>query len=140
MNQKRKIRKNLVWVCVALGLYPLFVLIYTWVHVLQSSLEGGRHGPLDAYRHALASAVVAYTLGDPAVKLVTDLMESKGKESNRMDRHNNRIGALIGAHATSFAELEPSVRQKVSEGWAESKAPDCITWMPAAKWRSVKLW
>ena len=53
-------------------------------------------------RHTLASAVVSYTLHPRAVELVTRLMESKGKNSNTMDRHNNRIGFFLHTPFPSF--------------------------------------
>lgn len=123
-----------------LSIYPSFVLLYTWSCVFKSSLEGGRHGPLDAYRHALASAVVAYTLDERAVALVTTLFESNGKDSNQMDAHNNRIGAKIGAGSQSFHELEPSVRQRVLDGAANSTDTNQITWLPKEKWRVGRIW
>jgi len=107
---------------------------------MRSDFEGGRHGPLDAYRHALASAVVSYTLGDKAVDIATSLMESKGKQSNTMDRHNNQIGARIGATANTFKEIELSVRQSVLNGTVGSTNDNQITWLPAEKWRDARLW
>src|ERR1043165_5662459 len=92
VKNKRKILPRLGALTLLLSIYPCFVLIYTWSCVFQSNLEGGRHGPLDAYRHTLASAVVSHTLGEWAVSLMTNLMESGGKDSNNMDSHNNRIG------------------------------------------------
>ena len=117
------------------SVYPAIVLVYTWGCVLRSDFHGGRHGPLDAYRHALASAVVSYTINESAVNLITALFESKGKASNRMDRHNNRIGASLGRRATSFHELEPAVRRLVSKGTVDSADLDQITWLPEEKWR-----
>jgi len=128
----------------ALGLllsaYPVFVLVYTWSCVFKSDLQGGRNGPLDAYRHALASSVVSYTLGESAVNLVTNLFESKGKDSNTMDSHNNRIGASIGTSAKSFRELEPSVRQAVLNGAVDASVSNQITWLPEKKWRDGRVW
>jgi hypothetical protein len=66
---------------------------------MRSNFTGGRHGPLDAYRHTLASAVIGFTLGPRAVQWATWAMENAGKDANRMDRHNNLIGADIGARA-----------------------------------------
>lgn len=123
-----------------LGVYPLFVLLYTWGCVFRSELDGGRHGPLDAYRHALASAVVSYTLDERAVRLVTWLMESGNKESNKMDRHNNLVGARIGANATSFSELEPAVKKRVLDGMAHAEEADRITWLPQKQWRDGRIW
>lgn len=122
------------------SVYPAFVLGYTWQCVWRADLEGGRNGPLDAYRHALASSVVAYTLGEMPVELVTDLFEGRGHDSNQMDSHNNRIGAQIGSKARSFAELEPAVRVAVMKGAVESCDSNQITWLPRKKWRDGRMW
>jgi len=140
MKNKRKILLRLSALTVLLSIYPLFVLIYTWSCVFRSNLEGGRHGPLDAYRHALASAVVSYTLDKWAVDVMTGLMESRGKDSNNMDSRNNRIGAQIGANSKSFRELEPSVRQSVLDGTVNSTDTNRITWLPKEKWRDGRIW
>ena len=140
MKNKRKILRRLGALALLLSIYPLFVLIYTWSCVFRSNLEGGRHGPLDAYRHALASAVVSYTLDEWAVDLMTGLLESKGKNSNKMDSHNNRIGAQIGAQSKSFGELEPAVRRYVLDGAVNSTDTNQITWLPKEKWRDGRLW
>jgi hypothetical protein len=118
-----------------IGAYPLFVLMYTWSKVAQSDFKGGRHGQLDAYRHTLASAIVAYTLNEGAVDLVTCLMEREEKASNQMDRHNNRIGAAIGSEASSFSEIEAVVWERVTEGRENSDDETQITWLPEEDWR-----
>lgn len=120
--------------------YPGFVLGYTWSHVAESNLPGGRFGPLDAYRHTLASAVVSYTLSPRAVDWVTSVMERGRGPSDRMDRHNNRIGAGIGARAGSFGEIEGAVRAEVQRGVINAKGPDQITWLPPGRWRTNRLW
>lgn len=125
---------------IILLLYPAFVIGYTWAHVLRSDLEGGRHGPLDAYRHTLASAVVSHTLGEWAVELVTTVFESSGKDSNKMDRTNNSIGAAIGSRAGSLGEIEPMVREQVSQGAELSDVAGQITWLPGDRWRDSRLW
>ena len=140
MKTKRKLLLRLTALTVLLSIYPLSVLTYTWTCVFRSDLEGGRHGPLDAYRHALASAVVPYTLHERAVDLITTLMESRGKDSNKMDRHNNRIGAQIGASSKSFHDLEPAVRQSVQNGTINSTNANQITWLPTEKWRRARIW
>lgn len=140
MKNKRKILRRLGILALLLSIYPLSVLIYTWSYVFKSNLEGGRHGPLDAYRHALASAVVSYTLDERAVHLMTGLMESNGKDSNKMDSHNNRIGAQIGTNSKSFHELEPSVRQYVLDGAVNSTDTNQITWLPKESWRAGRIW
>jgi hypothetical protein len=137
---KQKILRNACFLAVILLIYPISVLVFTWSHVLRSDLEGGRHGPLDAYRHALASATVSYTLGEWAVSLTTWILEKGEKDSNIMDIHNNRIGARIGSNSKSFGDLEPSVRQAVLNGKASTGDPDQITWLSPTKWRAGKFW
>jgi len=121
-------------------LYPVWVIGFTWSHVLKSEFAGGRHGPLDAYRHALASAAVSYTLGEWAVVLVTRVFEGGGKDSNSMDSHNNRVGARIGSTVSSFAEIEPAVREAVRQGTVDTADDGQITWMAAKKWRAGAFW
>jgi hypothetical protein len=123
-----------------LSAYPAFVLGYTWSQVARATLPGGRHGPLDAYRHTLASAVVAFTLSPRAVDWITSAMESNSRRSSAMDRHNNRIGAMVGSEARSFADLEPSVRALVQQGTVGATYPTQITWLPPADWRAGWLW
>lgn len=124
----------------ALCIYPLFIMIYTVSHVNQSDLEGGGNGPLDAYRHTLASAVVTYTLGEWAVNITSYFMESEKSVTAEMDRHNNHIGAKIGSHAKSFKDIEPTVRQHVLEGACFSMKDEQTTWLPKSYWRKRLLW
>jgi hypothetical protein len=140
MQKKRRLLLKLAAIAFALCIYPLCVLIYTWSCVFQSNLEGGRGGPLDAYRHTLASAVVSYTVGEWGVELTTFIMESRGKDSNKMDQHNNRIGAKIGSHAKSFKELEPAVLKRVKAGTAHAKDKNQSTWLEKERWRDGKIW
>ncbi len=137
---KRKIFLRIVALAAILCIYPACVIIYTWSCVLKSDLEGGRNGKLDAYRHSLASATVAYTLGEWAVEITTWVFESGCKDSNKMDAHNNRIGAKIGSKATRFADIEPAVRLAVDKGQVAASDADQITWLPDSKWRDGKLW
>jgi hypothetical protein len=115
-------------------------MVFTWSHVLKSDLKGGRHGQLDAYRHALASATVSYTLGEWAVNVTTWIFESGEKDSNKMDIHNNRIGAQLGAKAESFADIEPAVHRSVLSGTDSSVNSDQIAWLSSNRWRDGKLW
>ena len=57
-----------------------------------------------------------------------------------MDRHNNRIGAQIGAASKSFRDLEPAVRQSVQNGTVNSTNATQITWLPKEKWRRARIW
>lgn len=140
MKKPRNLLRRVFIAVLIAGIYPLSVLVYTWSCVLRSDLKGGRHGPLDAYRHALASSLVSYTIGTWAVNLTTSVFESSGKASNNMDRHNNRIGAAIGARSRSFRELEQSVTQAVEHGTVNSADPWRITWLNENQWRDGRFW
>lgn len=129
-------RKAIFLAIVVTLAYPAFVLVFTWTHVARSSLPGGRNGPLDAYRHTLASAVVSYTLSPGAVELATWFLEGSKKDSDRMDRHNNRIGAEIGAQARSFAEIEATVRARVARGAVDATDASQIRWLSPDRWRA----
>ncbi len=115
--------------------YPAFVLAFTWIQVARSSLPGGRNGPLDAYRHTLASAVVSYTLGPRAVDLATWILERGEKDSDLMDRHNNRIGAEIGIEAHSFSEIDANVKSRVSLGAVDAAEDSQVRWLSPDRWR-----
>jgi hypothetical protein len=119
--------------------YPVAVLSYVYWVTLTSNLPGGRHGPQDAYRHALASAVVAYTLSPRVVDWVTAVMEPSDDPADRMDRHNNAIGAAIGASATSLAAVRPEVERRVLAGRMLARDPNRITWLPPSEWRNLPL-
>jgi hypothetical protein len=120
--------------------YPTFVLTYTWSHVLRSPLPGGRHGPLDAYRHTLASAVVAHTLDPRVIDLVNAVMERQGRRSNAMDIHNNLIGAGIGSRAARFSDIEPMVARSVAAGRIDAPSPDQTIWLPPEDWKEGFAW
>jgi hypothetical protein len=135
----RRWPRRLLYVAVAL-VYPLAVLAYVYWYSLTSGLPGGRHGPQDAYRHALASAVVAYTLSPRVVDWVTTVMEpSPNDPGDRMDRHNNGIGAAIGAEAESFAAIRPEVERRVQAGRIWARNPNQITWLPPSLWRELPI-
>lgn len=140
MKRKRiLLRKSCALVALA-GVYPVCILGFTWSHVLRSDFEGGRHGPLDAYRHALASAVVSYTVGEWAVTITTIVFEWGDKNSNKMDRHNNRLGAAIGSRAESFSGIEPAVRGAVLNGAIGTTEKNQITWLPESRWEDGRFW
>jgi hypothetical protein len=116
--------------------YPVWVLGYVYWYTLTSDLPGRRHGPQDAYRHTLASAVVAYTLSPRVVDWVTEFMEGSDP-SSLMDRHNNAIGASIGAAAERFSELRPRVEARVQAGKINARDPQQVTWMPPRSWSKL---
>ncbi len=138
--KKRKLLWRFSAFVALLSIYPVCVFAFTWSHVVKSDFKGGRNGQLDAYRHALASATVSYTLGEWAVNLVTIVFERGEKDSHKMDRHNNRIGAGIGSKLESFREIEPSVLQSVRKGAVDATDENQITWLPANKWRDGRFW
>lgn len=138
-EKKRQRWPRLVIALAALGAYPLAVLAYVYWHSLTVGLPGGRHGPQDAYRHALASAVVAYTTSPRVVDWITAVMEPGNEASDRMDRHNNAIGAAIGAEAASFGQIWPQVEARVRAGRVDATDPHQITWLPPRQWRQLPL-
>ena len=105
-------------------------------HARPAVLPGGRNGPSDAYRHSLASATVAYTASPRLVALVTRVMERDGigSDMRAMDAHNNRIGARIGAHATSWGDMQDRVLHAVQAGAVNTADADTITWLPRERW------
>ena len=121
----------------ALAAYPAFVLVAVYSQWLGAGLPGGRNGPADAYRHSLASAVVAYTLSPRCVDWVTAVMErnGQGNASRAMDAHNNRIGARLGAAASNWAAMQRDVRAAVDHGAIDAVSPDQITWLAPAAWQ-----
>lgn len=137
---KTKYIRRVCAVALLLSVYPVSVVVFAWSHVLRSELKGGRHGQLDAYRHALARAVVSYTLGEWAVNVTTWIFESGGKDTHQMDIHNNRIGARLGASAATFSDLEPAVHRAVLIGTVSSVDSDQITWLSSDRWREGWLW
>lgn len=117
--------------------YPAFVLIVVYSQFFAAGLPGGRNGPADAYRHTLASAVVAYTTSPRIVDWVTRVMErdGQGNRSRAMDAHNNRIGARIGRDADSWQAMNLSVRDAVRSGAIDATGSQQITWLPPGDWQ-----
>ncbi len=132
--------KKVLWTLAISAIYPAIVLSYVWYHCFVSDFQGGKNGPLDAYRHTLASAVVAYTLSPKAVALFTDVSEYEGSASNLMDRHNNRIGAEIGTSAKSFAQINELVIQYVKSGAENTLVSHQISWLKKSFWEKGFFW
>ena len=130
MTKRTNLLLRIVTAVLLVSAYPAFVLGYTWSHVAHSNLQGGRHGPLDAYRHTLASAVVAFTLSP----------ERDRNDANLMDQHNNGIGAAIGLRVRSFSEIEPAVQAQVLRGAINARDAGQVTWLPQERWRKSQLW
>jgi len=118
-------------------IYPLWVFGYAYGYSLTSGMPGARHGPQDAYRHTLASALVAYTLSPAVVDWVTTVMEFADDPSSRMDRHNNAIGASIGAAAEALAQIRPQVLERVQAGRIDATDPQQVSWMPPHQWSAL---
>ncbi len=136
LRPSRRVRIGLLVVAL-FAAYPAFVLGTVYVATLRSTLPGGRHGPKDAYRHSLASATVAYTGSPRWVEWVTAVMENggEGDAARAMDAHNNRLGARIGAGATSWTHMRAAVRAAVDEGGVAVEDPNRITWLPPERWQ-----
>jgi hypothetical protein len=119
------------------GAYPVIVLAAVYGATFRSGLPGGHDGPRDAYRHCLASAIVAYTATPVWVDWVTAVMENDGEgdPARSMDAHNNRIGARIGSAARGWSALQADVRAAVDAGGVDVADPDRITWRPRTHWR-----
>jgi hypothetical protein len=134
---KRRRFRRLAAAAIVIGAYPAFVLTGTYWHFFQADFPGGRNGPADAYRHSLASAIVAYTLSPRCVDWVTAVMErgGAGNPSRAMDAHNNRLGARIGAAAGSWDAMQEAVLAAVNHGAIDARSPDQITWLAPGAWR-----
>lgn len=133
---RRHARRALL-AALALALYPAFVLGTVYNATTHSDLPGGRHGPKDAYRHSLASAIVAYTGSPRWVEWVTYAMEGEGgaDPARAMDAHNNRIGARIGAEAESWDAMRTEILAAVERGGIDVDDPNRITWLPRERWQ-----
>jgi hypothetical protein len=118
--------------------YPAFVLGHVYATTLRSDLPGGRHGPKDAYRHGLASAIVAYTGSSLWVDWVTAVMErgGQGDAARAMDAHNNRLGARIGARSNSWREMQTAVLDAVERGGVAVEDMNRMTWLPPERWQN----
>ena len=123
--------------CAALMLaFAVWLLGSTYSIVLRSGLPGGSDGPMDAYRHTLASAQLSYVLGPGVVTVFTTLTE-RHPERNRddaMDTHNNLLGAAIGAQAGSLREVRAEVLHRVRAGGVDRADPGQVTWLPSRYW------
>ncbi len=121
-------------------LYVVLVLGFVWWHCYKSPLKAGANGPLDAYRHTFASAVVTYTTSPKVVKVVSRVMEYKNRPANLMDKHNNAIGIQIGLQVKSLDEIDVQVVARVKGGAVNAEDHAQITWLPPQYWGRAFLW
>ncbi len=135
-----KPKKCWLWLLGLPVLYTSFVLGFVWWHCHKSGLEGGKYGPLDAYRHTLASALVAYTTTPRLVSATTKIMEYKNRPIDLMDQHNNAIGAEIGVNAESLFDLDAAVKNQVAHGTIDASSAQQTTWLPPQYWLESLLW
>ena len=135
--RRRRWRLRVFLALALLAAYPACVMVAVYSQWLGSGLPGGRNGPADAYRHSLASAIVAYTLSPLCVDGVTAVMErgGDGNASRAMDAHNNRIGARLGAIAPDWTAMQREVRAAVDQGAIDARSPEQITWLAPSAWR-----
>jgi uncharacterized protein DUF6973 len=134
---RKRLWRRLFVAAALLGAYPAFVLGATYSQWFKADLPGGRNGPADAYRHTLASAIVAYTLSPRCVDWVTVVMEhdGRGHPARAMDAHNNRLGARIGATAASWNAMQQAVLAAVKKGAIDTRSPGQITWLAPSAWQ-----
>jgi hypothetical protein len=135
-SSRRQWRRVLILGAV-LGAYPAFVMTATYTQFFAADLPGGRNGPADAYRHSLASAIVAYTLSPRCVDWVTAVMErgGEGSAARAMDAHNNQLGARIGAKAANWNAMQQAVLAAVKSGAVDARSPEQITWLAPSAWQ-----
>ena len=129
-------------ICGALTLaFAAWLLASTYATVLRSGLPGGSDGPMDAYRHTLASAQLAYVFGPGSVRQFTALTERhpERKKDDAMDTHNNLLGAAIGASGRSLREVRAEVLHRVESGGVNRADPRQVTWLPRRYWREGLL-
>ncbi len=138
----RQVRRLVCAALIALVLYPLILLGVVYREVWTSGLPGGGNGPADAYRHTLASALVAYTLSPRAVDWLTWWTEERHQPmdtTNLMDAHNNRLGARIGYSSRSIRDVLRRVKTAVELGQLDAPSADCITWLPPRMWQNNRF-
>ena len=121
-------------------IYSALVLVFVWWSCYNSQFHYGKNGPLDAYRHTLASAVVSYTSSPKIVTFATIIMERENKSANLMDIHNNAIGANIGQHAQSLTDIKAKVATQIAAGGINKIAPTQTTWLAAEYWHESLFW
>lgn len=137
----KKVSKLFLIIFLLCVLYCFFIFGTVYYNVWNSGLQGGGNGPQDAYRHSLASALVAHTLHPSCIELVIHVMEKDGTGgfANKMDAHNNRVGANIGANVSwsfnSVSTVIKKVRTAVDNGAIQTTNPKQITWMPKKYWQ-----
>ncbi len=149
VNKQQKTQKKRKWITWRFWLlllllpcvYSVSLLYFVYENVWNSGLKGGGNGPADAYRHSLSSALVAHTLSPKVVDLVTEMMENQGQDDplHAMDRHNNRLGAKIGASIplswNSIETVNQAVRNKVDNGKINATDPNQIRFLPKKYWQ-----
>ncbi len=140
LHSFKNLKKILLFSILLPFIYSALVLIFVWWQCYFSSFQGGKNGQLDAYRHTLASAVVAYTSSPKMVALVTAVMENENSAANLMDQHNNAIGANIGAHASSISSLPMLVNVQITQGKVNTSGQNQTTWLPKNWWGEGLLW
>ncbi len=132
--------KKILWGLLISAIYPAVVLSYVWYHCFISNFQGGKNGQLDAYRHTLASAAVAYTSSTKVVSVFTAVTEFGDEADNLMDRHNNSLGAELGCQAKTFAQINPLVIEYVNNGIENATVRNQITWLPKLLWQKSLFW
>ena len=130
-GRKKQLKKWAVIFFTLIFILCSFVL-YFYITAHQTGLPGRRGGPQDAFRHIYASAVVSKYLSPKVIELVTNICERDDNDPHDiMDRHNNKIGVLIGKNSDS---LYKTVLINVKRGKANAKDSGQVTWLSKDQW------
>lgn len=86
-------------------------------------------GTGDAFRHLLASAILAKRQGPGYAKFITNAHESQipvigslsqAPEDREMDLHNNQLGIALATQAKDYPDLVRKARQHIDSGTAKT--------------------
>jgi hypothetical protein len=86
-------------------------------------------GQGDAFRHLIASAILAKRQGPGYAKFVTNAHESQipgigspaqAVEDREMDLHNNQLGIALATQAKDYPDLVRKARQHIDSGTAKT--------------------
>ena len=131
----RRVVTRIVAVLLLMSIAPLSLIAFAFWESHQSGLPGRRGGPQDAYRHVVASALLAYFVSPRAVEIATAFLErNQGGTHEAMDQKNNRIGAQLGERSRSLDLLRADARKLVAAGAVDATDKSQVTWLPRDRW------
>jgi Domain of unknown function (DUF6973) len=109
-----------------------------------SNLPGRENGPADAYRHLLWSAELTRRFGERRARQILGAHEidgrlrgSQSRDAEKMDRHNNELGIVIGKNARAWNDVIKGARTVLDRSDRSGAGGDGqAKWLPPARWRS----